>query len=333
MNADATTRTMQRPLISIIVPCYNEEPVIERFFEEVTGELSLLDAEWEIICVDDGSRDNTLCRLLDYARLDERIKVLELTRNFGKEAAITAGLDACSGDVVVPIDADLQDPPSLLAAMLAEWRKGFDVVYASRRSRERDTLAKRLTAGGFYKLYNRLTTVPIPENTGDFRLMDRRVVDRLGELPERTRFMKGLFAWLGFKSTAVEYDRPAREEGQTSWSYWKLWNFALDGLTSFSTVPLRVWTYVGMAVSLLSFLYAGFLIFRTLFLGVDTPGYASMMVVVLFLGGIQLISLGVIGEYLGRVFVEVKQRPVYLVDRVHHFQQVDNSESAEVGPE
>lgn len=333
MNADATTRTMQRPLISIIVPCYNEEPVIERFFEEVTGELNLLDAEWEIICVDDGSRDNTLCRLLDYARLDERIKVLELTRNFGKEAAITAGLDACSGDVVVPIDADLQDPPSLLAAMLAEWRKGFDVVYASRRSRERDTLAKRLTAGGFYKLYNRLTTVPIPENTGDFRLMDRRVVDRLGELPERTRFMKGLFAWLGFKSTAVEYDRPAREEGQTSWSYWKLWNFALDGLTSFSTVPLRVWTYVGIAVSLLSFLYAGFLIFRTLFLGVDTPGYASMMVVVLFLGGIQLISLGVIGEYLGRVFVEVKQRPVYLVDRVHHFQQVDNSESAEVGPE
>jgi glycosyltransferase involved in cell wall biosynthesis len=333
LNTDANARVSQRPLMSIIVPCFNEEAVIGRFFETVTAELDALDADWEIICVDDGSRDNTLERLLEFARTDERVKVLELTRNFGKEAAITAGLDVSTGDVVVPLDADLQDPPSLIAAMLAQWRNGYDVVYASRRSRQRDTLTKRVTAGGFYKLYNRLTTVPIPENTGDFRLMDRRVVDRLGELPERTRFMKGLFAWLGFKSTAVEYDRPAREEGQTSWSYWKLWNFALDGLTSFSTVPLRVWTYVGMAVSLLSFLYAAFLIFRTLFLGVDTPGYASIMVVVLFLGGVQLISLGVIGEYLGRVFVEVKQRPVYLVDRVYQFGKQDDHDTAEAGPE
>lgn len=312
-------RTSSKPLISIVAPFFNEEAVIDRFFEAVTSALAALDTDWEIVCIDDGSKDATLQRLLDHARKDRRITVLELSRNFGKEAALTAGLEACCGEVVVVLDADLQDPPELIGQMLEKWREGFDVVYGVRRSRDDDSLAKRLTARGFYKVFNRLTSEQLPPDTGDFRLMDRRVVDRLGELPERTRFMKGLFAWLGFRSTAITYDRPRRQQGQSAWSYWKLWNFALDGLTSFSTMPLRVWTYVGLTVSLLSFIYAGFLVFRTLVAGVDLPGYASLMVVILFLGGIQLISLGVIGEYLGRVFIEVKQRPVYLVDRVHHF--------------
>ena len=194
-----------------------------------------------------------------------------------------------------------------------------------------DSLLKRMTARGFYKTFNALTAEPMPENTGDFRLLDRRVVDRLHELPERTRFMKGLFAWLGFSSIAVPYDRPGREEGESAWSYWKLWNHALEGLTSFSTLPLRVWTYVGLTVSLLSFVYASFLVFRTLVFGVDLPGYASLMVVILFLGGIQLISLGVIGEYLGRVFIEVKQRPVYLVNRVHQFASDDRDADGDEG--
>lgn len=326
---DAPLRTTALPRVSIVVPCYNEEQALERFFTEVNAVLATLDVDWEVIAVDDGSRDNTLQGLLEIARQDSRIKVLALSRNFGKEAALTAGLDAAEGDVVVPMDVDLQDPPSLLGEMLERWREGYDVVYGVRVSRTTDSAMKRLTAKKFYWLYNKLTTVRIPSNAGDFRLMDYRVVERLRELPERTRFMKGLFAWLGFKSTSVEYARPARAEGETSWNYWKLWNFALDGLTSFSTVPLRVWTYIGVGVSLVSFIYAVFLILRTMIVGVDVPGYASLMVVMLFLGGIQLISLGVIGEYLGRVFVEVKQRPVYLVDRTYHFQTTRVPETVE----
>jgi len=311
-------------VISIVAPFYNEEAAVGKFFPEVIAAVENLATKWEIICVDDGSQDATLERLLHAARSDPAVKVIQLSRNFGKEAALTAGLEAAIGEVVVVIDADLQDPPSLIERMLEKWREGYDVVYGVRRSRDSDSLAKRVSAGGFYRVFNTLTSVPIPANTGDFRLMDRRVVDRLGELPERNRFMKGLFAWLGFKSAAVYYDRPAREEGQSSWSYWRLWNFALDGLTAFSTIPLRVWTYVGLTVSMLSFLYASFLVIRTLLFGVDLPGYASLMVVILFLGGIQLISLGVIGEYLGRVFIEVKQRPVYLVDRVYQFPEAKN---------
>lgn len=307
------------PLISIVAPFYNEERNADKFFREVIAVMEEIAAKWEIICVDDGSQDSTLKCLLAAAGKNPRIKVLALSRNFGKESALTAGIESASGDVVVLIDADLQDPPGLIGEMLAKWREGYDVVYGVRQSRNDDTLAKRITARGFYRIFNSLTSVPVPANTGDFRLMDRRVADRLRELPERTRFMKGLFAWLGYRSAAVFYDRPGRAEGQSTWSYWKLWNFALDGLTSFSTVPLRVWTYIGLIVSLLSFGYASFLVFRTLIAGVDLPGYASLMVVILFLGGIQLISLGVLGEYLGRVFIEVKQRPIYLIDKVYHF--------------
>ena len=323
MNRNTVDRTTASPLISVVVPFFNEEPAIEQFFRQVTDALEGIGAGWEIVCVDDGSRDHTLQYLVAEARANPRVKVLELSRNFGKESALTAGIEAATGDVLVLIDADLQDPPSLIGQMLAKWREGYDVVYGVRQSRDHDSLGKRITANGFYRLFNRLTPTPVPANAGDFRLMDRRVADRLRELPERTRFMKGLFAWVGFKSTAIAYHRPGREAGQSAWSYWTLWNFALDGLTSFSTMPLRVWTYVGLGVSVLSFLYATFLIFRTLVAGVDLPGYASLMVVILFLGGIQLISLGVIGEYLGRVFIEVKQRPVYLVDRIYHFAPSD----------
>lgn len=327
MKDGAAQRAKARPLISVVAPFYNEEPVIGHFFREVTAALQGIGTAWEIVCVDDGSRDHTLDRLLAEARANPAVKIVELSRNFGKESALTAGLESATGDVVVLLDADLQDPPALIGQMLDKWREGYDVVYGVRRSRRSESLPKRATASGFYKVFNALTAVPVPADSGDFRLMDRRVVDRLGELPERTRFMKGLFAWLGFKSAAVTYDRPGREQGQSAWSYWKLWNFALEGVTSFSTMPLRVWTYVGLSVSLLSFIYASFLVFRTLFFGVDVPGYASLMVVILFLGGIQLISLGVIGEYLGRVFIEVKQRPLYIIDRVHHF-----GEAAADGP-
>ena len=319
MNNSTLNRENAQPLISVVAPFYNEEMVIDQFFQQVIGVLETTGTEWEIVCVDDGSRDRTLDRLLAAARINPAIKVLQLSRNFGKDAALTAGLEASRGDVVVLIDADLQDPPTLISLMLDKWREGFDVVYGVRQSRDQDSLGKRVTAGGFYRIFNKLAPTPLPENAGDFRLMDRRVVDRVRELPERTRFMKGLFAWVGFSSTAVTYDRPGRAAGQSAWSYWKLWNFALDGLTSFSTVPLRIWTYVGLIVSVLAFFYASFLILRTLVAGADLPGYASLMVVILFLGGIQLISLGVIGEYLGRVFIEVKQRPIYLVDRVYQF--------------
>ena len=319
MNKSVVERVNMRPLVSVVVPFFNEEKSVNRFFQAVIAVLEDIDAQWEIICVDDGSSDHTLEHLLTAARANPAISVLALSRNFGKESALTAGIESSSGDVVVLIDADLQDPPMLIGDMLEKWRKGYDVVYGVRQSRNEDSLTKRVTASGFYRIFNSLTSVPVPENTGDFRLMDRRVADRLRELPERTRFMKGLFAWLGYKSTAVYYDRPGREVGQSTWNYWKLWNFALDGLTSFSTVPLRVWTYIGLIVSLMSFGYASFLIFRTLIAGIDLPGYASLMVVILFLGGIQLISLGVLGEYLGRVFIEVKRRPIYLIDRVYHF--------------
>jgi glycosyltransferase involved in cell wall biosynthesis len=326
MLADMITRARQGdgetspgPTLSLVMPCFNEADALTRFFEHVPSVLDDLDVSWEIIAVNDGSLDDTLERLLAAARRDGRVRVVDLSRNFGKEAALTAGLDTARGQAVVPIDVDLQDPPELIGAMLAQWRDGYDVVYAVRRARGSDTRLKRVTANLFYRLYNRMTTVMIPPNAGDFRLLDRRVVEVLKALPERNRFMKGLFAWLGFRQTAIAYDRPARAAGASKFSYWKLWNFALDGLTSFTTVPLRIWTYIGGSIAALAFLYAAFLILRTLIYGVDVPGYASIMVVILFLGGVQLISLGIIGEYLGRTYDEVKARPIYLVDRTYEF--------------
>jgi glycosyltransferase involved in cell wall biosynthesis len=273
----------------------------------------LPDFDFEIICVDDGSQDNTLEQLIAISKTDPRITVLEFSRNFGKEPAMTAGIDATTGDCVIPIDADLQDPPALIAEMLKKWQEGAEVVLAKRIDRSTDSYAKRTTALMFYRLHNALSSLQIPENVGDYRLMDRVVVDALKQLPERQRFMKGLFAWVGFKTATVEYVRDARLVGESKFSGWKLWNFAIEGITSFSLVPLKIWVYIGGLGALFAILYATFIIVRTIIFGIDLPGYASLLVVTLFFASLQLISLGVIGEYIGRIYFESKQRPLYLI--------------------
>jgi glycosyltransferase involved in cell wall biosynthesis len=308
-------------VLSVVIPCYNEEPNLDDLFTRLISVLGELNLTYEIICVDDGSRDNTLKRLIEYHCSNPMIKVVNFSRNFGKEIALTAGIEYAIGDAVIPIDADLQDPPELIEDLILKWQEGYDVVYCKRRSRRGESWLKRKTASAFYRTIGKMSPVPIPRDTGDFRLMDRRVVEALKQLPERHRFMKGLFAWVGFKQIAIEYDRPPRSKGETKWNYWKLWNFALDGITSFSSLPLKVWSYIGLLISLLAFLYATFLILRTLILGIDVPGYASIMVATLFLGGVQLVSLGVIGEYLSRVHDEVKQRPLYIVRDCYGFKK------------
>ena len=305
--------------LSVIVPVYNEELNIDYLFERLLSVLETLDTSYEIVCVNDGSKDNTLKCLIEHHHRNPVIKVVNLSRNFGKEVALSAGLDYATGAAVVPIDADLQDPPELIKELVEKWREGYDVVYATRRSRGEESWLKQTTANAFYKIIGKMSRVPIPRNTGDFRLLDRRVVEAIKQMPERTRFMKGLFAWVGFKQTSVLFDRPQRYKGTTTWNYWRLWNFAIDGITSFSFLPLKVWSYVGVTISLVSFLYATFLIYRTLLYGVDLPGYASIMVAILFLGGIQLVTLGIIGEYLSRVYEEVKGRPLYLVRDAYGF--------------
>lgn len=300
--------------ISIIVPMHNEEEGIPYFFERI-GKV-IKDIDCEIVCVNDGSKDSTLAKLKEYRENDERIKIIDLSRNFGKEAALTAGLDFSSGDGVIPIDADLQDPPEIIPDLIAKWKEGYKVVLATRRSRKTDTWLKRKTAGIFYKIINKMSSVFIPPNTGDFRLMDRQVVEAVGMCQERTRFMKGIFAWVGFKTATVYFDREERAAGNTSWNYWSLWKFALDGIFAFSTLPLKIWTYIGSFISLFAFLYAGFLTIRVFLVGTSVPGYTSIMVVMLFLGGIQLISLGIMGEYLARIYREAKKRPIYLVNEI-----------------
>ncbi len=311
-------------VLSVVIPCYNEEPNLDDLFKRLISVLDQLNLTYEIICINDGSRDNTLKRLIDYHCSNSGIKIINFSRNFGKEIALTAGIEYAKGDAVIPIDADLQDPPELIGELILKWQEGYDVVYCKRRSRQGESWLKRKTASAFYRTIGKMTPVPIPHDTGDFRLMDRRVVEALKTLSERHRFMKGLFAWVGFKQIAIEYDRPPRSKGETKWNYWKLWNFALDGITSFSSLPLKVWSYIGLLISVLAFLYATFLILRTLILGIDVPGYASIMVVTLFLGGVQLVSLGVIGEYLSRVHDEVKQRPLYIVRDCYGFEKTPN---------
>ena len=297
----------------MVVPLYCEASNIDYLFERLEAVLDRLRCTYEIICVDDGSYDDTVAGLRRHRQRNPRIKVVALSRNFGKELALTAGIDYACGAAVIPIDADLQDPPELIGALVAKWREGYDVVYAKRRSRQGESWIKRATANSFYRVIGRMSKVPIPRDTGDFRLLDRRVVDALKRLPERTRFMKGLFAWVGYRQSEVLYDREPRYSGETKWNYWKLWNFAIDGIASFSVAPLRVWSYIGIIFATISFLYGAFLLLRTLLFGADVPGYASLMVAVLFLGGVQMVILGVLGEYLGRVYEEVKGRPLYLV--------------------
>jgi len=307
--------TGAQPLLTILVPVKDEEEGIAPFVSRVSVILDGLNEPegWEILFVDDGSRDRTLAEVaLQHAR-DPRIRCLSLSRNFGKEAALSAGLDHAAGKAVIPLDVDLQDPPEVIADMVRSWRDGFDVVYGVRRNRESDSLPKRLTADLYYRAHNYLSADKIPEHAGDFRLLDRKVVDVIRMMPERNRFMKGLFAWAGFRQTAVHYDRAEREVGSTKFNYWKLWTLALDGITSGSTLPLRVWSYLGGIVAVGTLFYAAYLVIRTIVHGGDVPGYPSLMVAILFFGGVQLLSLGVLGEYVGRILVETKHRPIYVV--------------------
>ena len=304
----------QRTLLSVVVPAYNESEVLAAFHQRLAAVLDGLDMDAEILLVDDGSRDNTLAVMRRLRERDGRVGIIALSRNFGKEAALTAGLDHARGDAVVVIDADLQDPPELIPQLIEHWRGGFDMVYAKRAGRAGESFLKTATAHVFYRLIQKASRVHIPEDTGDFRLLSRRAVDSLKQLRERHRFMKGLFAWIGYPQKAVEYKRDPRFAGETKWNYWKLWNFALDGITSFTTAPLKAATYLGLIVSVLAFAYASYIVYRTLVHGNPVDGYPSLMVVVLFLGGVQLVCTGVIGEYLGRMFDEAKNRPLYLVD-------------------
>jgi len=314
---DVTARS-SRDLISLVVPFYNEATAVAAFFDAVTPVLrQLSDADYEIVCVNDGSTDATLAHLHTALANDSCVRIIDLSRNFGKEAALTAGIDDAVGDAVIPFDADLQDPPEVIPQLIARWREGFDVVLATRVERRTDSYAKRQTAALFYRLHNAISDIHLPENAGDFRLMSRAVVDALKRLPENRRFMKGLFAWVGFRTAQVSYARQARASGTSKFSAWALWNLALEGLTSFGTLPLRIWTYVGGATAAFAVLYALYLLLRTILHGIDVPGYASMIIAILFLGGIQLVGIGVIGEYVGRIYMETKRRPVYIVRDIY----------------
>ncbi len=309
---------MAQTLLSVVIPAFNEARSLAAFHARLSAAMqspALAGYGWEAVYVDDGSTDATPQQLSALQAVDPRVAVLRLSRNFGKEIAITAGLDHARGEAVILIDADLQDPPELIPALVARWREGFDVVYAQRRLREGDSWLKRGTAHAFYRLMQRIGRVRLPENAGDFRLISRRVVMALQRLPEQHRFMKGLFAWVGFASAAVPYDRAARAAGASTFTYWRLWNLALEGITGFTVMPLKVATYAGLAVAALAGLYGVQLIVRTLLFGNPVSGYPSLMAVILFLGGVQLLTLGVIGEYLGRIFNETKRRPLYIVDQ------------------
>lgn len=296
------------PFLSILIPVYNEAESIPLFLTSLRAVLKNK-YTYEVIFIDDGSTDKTLTVL----KKEKNIKVISFSKNFGKEYALSAGLEASSGEVVVPIDVDLQDPPELILEFIKKWKEGYEVVYAIRKNRSKDSLLKRVPAKLFYKIYNCLSRDEIPENVGDFRLMDRKVVNAILQMPERSRFMKGIFDWVGYKKIAIPYDRQCRSAGISKWNNWKLWNFALDGITASTSVPLRIWSYIGGVISLCAFLYAIFIMAKTIVFGVDVPGYASIIVCVLFLGGLQLLSLGIIGEYIGRIFIEVKQRPLYII--------------------
>jgi polyisoprenyl-phosphate glycosyltransferase len=305
-------------LLTLAVPFYNEEDAIQLFADMILPVLdNIPDTAWEIVCVDDGSRDGTLLKLVALAKADKRFRVLEFSRNFGKEAALTAAIDAARGDAVIPIDADLQDPPELIAQMVQAWREGAEVVLARRIDRSSDGMLKRKTAAWFYQLHNRLSNTKIPENVGDFRLMDRTVMEALKQLPERQRFMKGLFAWVGFRTVTLDYVRAPRAAGTSKFSGLRLWNFALEGFTSFSTVPLKIWTYLGAVCALGALLYGLYIVVVTVLFGNKVPGYASLFVAITFFGSVQLISIGVLGEYIGRIYVETKHRPPYLVRKTY----------------
>ena len=306
--------SQNNPVISLICPCYNEEEVVEKFINEVSMVLKNINKPYEIIFINDGSRDNTFEKLISIKKDYEHIRIINLSRNFGKEAALTVGLDVSMGEVVIPIDVDLQHPPEVINEFITKWDEGYDVVLAKRKNRSNESLFKKVSATLFYRFQQKISEIFIPEDVGDYRLMSRKVVNAIKDLPENQRFMKGLFAWVGFKTTTIEYEVLDRYAGVTTFNGWKLWNFALDGITSFSTVPLRIWFYIGVFISFLSFIYGSTIILQTVILGVDVPGYASVMTSILFLGGIQLMGIGVLGEYIGRIYMESKGRPVYIIE-------------------
>ena len=305
--------------LSVVIPFFNESPNVPPLFARLLRVLEGLGETWEVVCVNDGSRDDTLARLLEAAREWPAIKVVDLSRNFGKEAALSAGLAYASGRAVVPMDGDLQHPPELIPELLAKWREGFDMVLAMRETREHQDWFARFSSRAFYWLFRRLSEVPLPPEAGDFRLLDRRVVEALNRMPERNRFMKGIFAWVGFRQAAVPFVVEGRGGGGSKWGRLKLWRFALAGLTAFSNFPLRVWGLVGAAISALAFVYIAFRLVRTLLFGIDVPGYETLLGAVLFMGGMQLLTLGILGDYLGRVFDEVKGRPLYIVREAYGF--------------
>jgi glycosyltransferase involved in cell wall biosynthesis len=305
--------TLTETYLSIVVPAYNEQEVLPEFHSRLVSVLDDLGCNAQVVYVNDGSTDDTE-RVLSFLRdQDSRVEVVDLSRNFGKEIAMTAGFDHAKGDAIVVIDADLQDPPELIPKLLTWYHKGYDVVYAQRISRSGEGVVKKITAFLFYRLIQATTRVKIPADTGDYRLLSRQSVDALIQLREQHRFMKGLYSWIGFSQKAVPYHRDPRKAGQTKWNYWKLWNFALEGFTSFTIGPLKIATYLGLSTACAALLYAVWVIYKTVTQGDPVAGYPSLMVVILFLGGIQLISVGVLGEYLGRMFDETKQRPLYFV--------------------
>ncbi len=303
--------------LSVVVPTYNEQDVLPAFHRRLCAVIDALDMHTQIIYVNDGSTDDTLQVIGDLRAHDARVALVDLSRNFGKEIALTAGLDHAEGDAVIVIDADLQDPPELIPELIRKWQEGFDVVYAKRTCRDGEGLVKKSTAYLFYRLIQKVSRVKIPEDTGDYRLLSRRAVQALGQLREQHRFMKGLFAWIGYPQAAVPYRRAPRFAGTTKWDYWNLWNFALEGITSFTIAPLKIATYVGLASALGAFLYGIYIMVDTILYGNPVPGYPSLLVAVLFIGGVQLLSIGVIGEYLGRMFDESKNRPLYFIKDYH----------------
>lgn len=303
------------PRLTVIAPAYNEEQAIDEFYRRVSAVLAdLPDMDTEMLFINDGSTDNTLEKIRALRERDQNVSYINLSRNFGKEAAMSAGLDHAEGDAVVIIDIDLQDPPELIPDMIKLWQQGYDAVYGQRSERQGESFVKKFTAKHFYRLMEKVSKVRIPKDTGDFRLLSRRAVLALRELTENNRFMKGLFSWIGYRQTALVYSREPRSAGYSKFNYWKLWNFALDGITSFTTLPLKLASYLGGILAFSSFVYGIWIIIKTLLMGDSVPGYPSLMVVILFLGGVQLLSLGVMGEYLGRMFDETKHRPLYLVD-------------------
>lgn len=306
-------------LISLVVPVFNEQEAIGPFLECIEDVFSGLGPNYrhEIVFVNDGSRDATEFLIRSRMQHDPRICLVNLSRNFGKEAALSAGLEHARGDACIPIDVDLQDPPELIPQMIAHWEKGARVVNARRRCRAGDSWIKRTTAAWFYRVFNAIADHRIPQDVGDYRLLDRQVVDVLCDMSERVRFNKALFSWVGFETAEVTFERPGRQRGSSAWSYWKLWNFALDGIFSSSTMPLRMWTYAGMAMAVMSFFYAAFIFMRTLIFGVDLPGYASTVILILVFGGLNLFAIGILGEYIGRIYSEVRERPLYVLRSVH----------------